>query len=496
MLILIRIPAIFIKKCELGLTSPLKIIFQRSLDEGTFPRQWREAQIVPIHKKGSKLDVSNYRGVSLLNNFGKMLEKIVYGHIYAATKLCIPASQHGFVKSRSVNTNLLELTNYIVNVMKDGAQVDVIYTDFEKAFDRVDFGILIEKLKAVGIKGNLLRWIDSYLRNRRQAVVIGSYRSDYVDVTSGVPQGSLVSPLLYNIYLFDITQCFLHSEHLLYADDKKIFMKINNPSDCQLIQSDLDRLSDYYNLNNINVNTTKCQVITFSKKRKNINYKYRICNDIIPRASQVRDLGVILDEKLTFEAHINQITSKAYKSLGFVIRNSQLFKSPLCLKTLYYCYVRSILESASVIWRPFYKKYINQIEAIQRKFIKHLNYKTKVVIPNYQDSCRYHKFSTLEERRQLNDMMLLYDILNNKFDCPQLLSKIHYNVPLRRTRHTTLLSVPTASTNYLKMSPFLRLPALFNDRFPSMDPFNTTRSRFKKEIIQTLHQTPATQLTK
>lgn len=144
-------------------------------------------------------------------------------------------------------------------------------------------------------------------------------------------------------------------------------MKIHNTNDCQLIQSDLDRLSDYYTLNNIKVNTKKCQIITFSRKRNNITYNYSISDDVIPRTSQVRDLGVILDEKFTFEAHIDHITSKAYKSLGFVIRNSQQFKSPLCLKTLYYCYVRSILECASVVWRPFYKKYIDLIESIQPK---------------------------------------------------------------------------------------------------------------------------------
>lgn len=481
------LPVIFIKKCEAGLTTPLQMIFQKSLNDGIFPKQWKDAQIVPIHKKGPKNNITNYRPVSLLNNFGKMLEKVVYEHIYTVSQHCIPVTQHGFVQSRSVNTNLLNLTDYVISNMNT-AQIDVVYTDFEKAFDRVNYSILISKLYAVGIKGNLLRWLESYLRNRRQAVVIGGYRSDFVDVTSGVPQGSLLSPLLYNIYLFDIPDCFHHSKHLLYADDKKIFRKIENIGDCLLLQSDLNRLTTYYQNNKINVNTQKCQIISFTRKKHPISYEYRICNETIPRTSQVRDLGVILDSKFTFRAHIDHIISKAYKSLGFVIRNSKPFKDLQCLKMLYFSYVRSILEFANIIWRPFFKIHINNIESIQHKFIKHLNYKAKLVNKSYEESCAYHKINTLEDRRQLSDMLFLFDIINNKFDCSEFIGKIFFNVPSRRTRHTQLLMVPSARTKYYKMSPYVRIPAIYNSYFSSLDPFNTSRASYKKYILISLSQ--------
>ncbi|XP_059045113.1 uncharacterized protein LOC131840914 [Achroia grisella] len=209
------IPPIFWRNCSKTLSLPLTKIFNMSLIEGIFPDVWKKAHIVPIHKKGTKINVENYRGISILNTVSNLFERLVLDFIYPVIHKYLPDSQHGFLKKRSTVTNLTCFSNYILTNMDKGGQVDVIYTDFEKAFDRVDHLILLGKLQTLGIHGDLLRWIESYLNKRSQAVVIGGYRSDFIEIPSGIPQGSHLGPLLYNAYIFDIPTCLTSVKHLI-----------------------------------------------------------------------------------------------------------------------------------------------------------------------------------------------------------------------------------------------------------------------------------------
>lgn len=373
--------------------------------------------------------------------------------------------------------------------MESGGQVDVVYTDFEKAFDRVDHDLLLHKLHSLGIRGDLLRWVQSYLSNRSQAVVLGGYKSDYIAVPSGVPQGSHLGPLFYNAYIFDIANCFAQANHLLYADDKKIFMRVRSVADCELLQSDLNNLFDYYQKNNITVSIRKCQCISFTRKKIPVFFSYNFDNQIIERVSVVRDLGIYLDSKMTFTAHFDNIVNRAYRNLGFVLRTCQPFKSITSLKVLYSAYVRSILEYACQVWSPFYAVHIKRIERIQKKFLKHLNFRDGVSsdkVESYVHNCRIHNLLALEERRDMLDIVLLYDILSGHIDCPDLLAQITFNVPRRRTRHTSLFSVPLHSTNYGRNRALGRILTSYNKRFPHVDPFNNSKISFKFKIIKTI----------
>lgn len=158
----------------------------------------------------------------------KLFESVVYVHLKPIISRSIPYEQHGFMKHRSTVTNLDVFTDYVLRSMDDRCQVDVIYTDFEKAFDRVDHVILLQKLSDLGINGNLLRWVTSYIKNRMQAVVTGSARSNFIIIPSGVPQGSILGPLFYNAYPFDIGSCFRNAQYLMFADDMKVFFKIRS----------------------------------------------------------------------------------------------------------------------------------------------------------------------------------------------------------------------------------------------------------------------------
>lgn len=478
------IPSVFLSRCAKSLAFPIFILFYNSLKQCTFPAMWKKALIIPIHKKGSKTLISNYRPISILCCIAKLFEKIVYDNIYQLIAHGVPTSQHGFLKGRSTVSNLAVFTNYVLKHMEGGGQVDVVYTDFEKAFDRVDHVILLQKLESLGIHGDLLRWITSYLSNRSQAVVLGGYRSDFITVPSGVPQGSHLGPLFYNAYIFDINSCFGSANHLLYADDKKIFMKINSITDCLFLQRDLNNLMSYYSKNNITISIPKCQCISFTRKKKPIIFPYNFDNIPIERVEVIRDLGILLDSGMSFSNHIDNIVKRSYQSLGFVIRTCKPFTTIMSLKIIYYAYIRSILEYACQIWCPFYAIHKNRIENIQRKFVRYLNYKFNATSnAHYSDSCREYRILTLEQRRKVLDLGLLHDVVSGRLDCPELVSQLmSLRAPARRTRHTPLFAVASHHTNYAQNSVLTRIANCYNTEFGDIDPFIYSKKTFLGRI--------------
>lgn len=476
------IPPIFLFNCAKSLALPISILFNKSLYQRVFPAIWKRAHIIPIYKKGSKTLINNYRPISILNTVAKIFEKIVYLNIYSIISRAIPTSQHGFLRGRSTVSNLAIFTDYVLCQMENGGQVDVIYTDFEKAFDRVDHLILLHKLESLGIHGDLLRWIKSYLSKRSQAVVLGGYRSNFISVPSGVPQGSHLGPLFYNAYLYDIHTSIRSANHLLYADDKKVFMRVNSVSDCTLIQQDLNYLYSYYVNNNITISTSKCQCISFTRKTKPILFTYKINETQLQRVESIRDLGVLLDSKLSFSDHVDNIIKRAYRNLGFVMRTCKPFTSITSLKIVYYAYVRSILEYACPIWAPIYDIYKNRIETIQRKFLRHLKYRFPCEVTTYEDICHEYNLLTLDERRTVLDMGLLYDVLSGRLDCPEILEQLALRVPGRRTRNAALFHVPFHSTNYGMNAVLTRIARCYNARFGEIDPFIGSKDSFLKNI--------------
>lgn len=485
-----KIPPIFFHKCALSLASPIALVFNKCLRDGYFPKIWKQAHIVPVHKKDQKTVIENYRPISILNVLSKMLERVVHTHIYPVIAPLIPIEQHGFMKGRSTATNLSVFIDNVASGMDGGKQVDVVYTDFEKAFDRVDHIILLRKLYELGIRGSLLRWMESYLRNRSQAVVVGGFCSDFINVSSGVPQGSILGPLLYASYLYDIGSCFQHARFLMYADDTKIYMNVNNQKDCLNLQADLNKMGCYYLENRIGINIKKCQYISFTRKKNIINFEYEISNAKIKKVDLVRDLGVLVDAKLSFSEHIGTVVNKAYKSLGFVLRVSRPFSDISCLKILYCSYVRSVLEYCSMIWSPQYVIYKQNIEDIQRKFIKHLNYRCYHTFNNYSASCFYYNLLTLENRRTLADMTFLHGVCGGRIDCPALSVKIlRFSCPKSRTRHTKLFAVPYSRTNYAQNANVARLQRTYNKMFSSIDVFHNSRENFTRELHDILKNT-------
>lgn len=457
------LPTVFIKKCQMSLSKPLHLLFNRSLSEGIFPKKWKTAFVVPIHKSGDKTIINNYRPISKLCILAKLFESIIYDYFFWDVSNLIIPEQHGFMRGRSVETNLVDYTEYLSNSLNKRVQVDVIYTDFSKAFDRVDHKILLARLSEYGVTGSLLKWFDSYLSDRSQAVSVGRYVSSLKHVSSGVPQGSHLGPLLFNLYINNIYKCFRHCKFLLYADDLKIFRSVYNSSDCTLIQEDLEQFQYFCEQNSLVLNLDKCHTMSFSRNFNVTITDYKLCGRKLQKLSDVKDLGVIFDNKLIFDKHIANISNRANKMLGFIIRTCYEFKNVQSIRMLYMAYVNSILNFASVIWNPHYLKYINKLESTQKHFVNFVNRK---YFSNRQNNSSVikHELSlfSLEDRRKLTDIKFIYKLVNNKIDSINLKFMIMYNVPSYTTRTEHFFSLKHVSTNYCMNSPLLRCSKTYN----------------------------------
>jgi hypothetical protein len=475
---------LLIHKCAKELTIPITYIFTQSLVSGTFPGRWKQALITPIPKNNRKDDVSQYRPISKLCIFGKILEKIVADELSFTVRNFLSPNQHGFFKGRCVESNLVTFTDYLLTALNNKCQVDVVYTDFSKAFDKISHRVLLEKLWSAGIHGDLFRWIKSYITNRSQAVSIKGFLSDYLYIPSGVPQGSHLGPLLFTLYINDIGNVVSSSDHLLYADDAKIYKIIKTVDDCCKLQEDINSIAAYCDNNQLFLNPDKCNIITFTRNRNPILHMYSLNNQQLNRVDKIRDLGVIIDNKLTFHDHIDTIVQRAYKQLGFLLRVCKPFQHVMTYMILYYSLVRSILDFACIIWSPFYKCHINRIEQVQKKFLKAIDYRMGRGRNSYSNSLSHYGLLPLEGRRIQFDVMFLYKIVNNLIDSPSLLGRLLFKIPQRTARHKKLFAIPYSRTKYVSYSYFNRCLNYYNTNMSHVDIFSTGYCQsFKTQII-------------
>ena len=425
----------------------------------------KRANVVPLFKAGDRTDASNYRPISLLPLFSKVFEKVIYNKVFNHIKPFIDENQHGFVSGRSTATNLLSYTQYISSIVDKGGQVDSIYLDFSKAFDSVNHVLLIHKLQSYSICGNLLNWLSSYLNGRLQRVAFDGELSAWRHVSSGVPQGSILGPLLFVLYINDMSECLNHANLSLYADDSKLFMSIAEMSDCVRLQRDINQVVKWTEKWKLSLNFKKCSCISFTKKHNASIFPYRFGKRMdLNRTDFVKDLGVLLTSKLNWSMHINQIVAKSFKMLGFIKRTCKSFSSIRVLKTLYVSFVRSQVEYCSPIWSPHQVYLIQKLERVQKKFIKYLCARSSLDYSRemYNHLCHEFHLPTLESRRKFLDTIFLFKILSGYYSVPDVLAQINFNIPSFTLRHTDLFRPTSARTNILKYSFLSRTQTFFN----------------------------------
>lgn len=324
------------------------------------------------------------------------------------------------------------------------------------------------------------------LRPISQIVALNGYISVPSSIPSGIPQGSLLGPLLFTIFINDIESCFKNAKIILYADDMKILFRISDISDCLVLQQDLDSLLKYCTKNKLELNVSKCFVISFTRKPNFVSYQYKLNNMELKRIQAMRDLGVTFDSKLLFDAHIDNIIKKATKTLGFILRLSADFRNIKTFKILYCTFIRSHLEYASQIWNPNYSIYIDRIERVQKRFLRFLQFKTRKYSSNYIVRCKRFHMLPLHERRRIADITTLFKIANGEMDCPELLSKLGLVTHTALLRNPRLLHVPRVNTTYRQNSFMLRASKSFNvisRDVVDLDLFNTSVARLKRCLV-------------
>ena len=397
-----------LKECKTSVSVALFDIFNKSLAEGTLPTEWKEAHVKPLFKKGSKQKTSNYRPVSLTSICCKMLEKLIRHEVvnFMETKGLLHKDQHGFRTKRSCLTQLLEIMEIWTSWLDRGLAWDTIYLDFSKAFDSVPHQRLLLKIKKLGITGKILHWIENFLLNRRQQVVVGTEKSSWLPVKSGIPQGSVLGPILFVIFINDLPENVKSSLLKIFADDTKLFKTISSIQDRNDLQQDLNALADWSKKWQLPFNETKCKAIHYGKN--NPGHQYYMNDVPLGTDTEEKDLGVTFDSGMKFESHIRSIASKGNSRVGIIRKtfctlNTENF--PLLYKSL----VRPILEYCTPIWSPFQRKDINELEKVQRratklvKGLQHLEYDERLLKLG---------LPTLIYRRKRADMLEVFKILH------------------------------------------------------------------------------------
>ena len=468
-------PAV-LKNCATALTKPLHYLFSYAICYCCLPSEWQIHCIIPIFKAGNKNSVSNYRPISLLCIVSKVLEHIIYDKLTNVIFDRISTRQFGFMKGRST---LQQLLIFLKQIFEHEGQTDVIYLDFSKAFDRVPHNALLLKLWQFGITGNLWWWLKCYLNNRLQCVRLNGSYSTSLPVLSGVPQGSILGPLLFLVYINDLFLSIQHSNAFSFADDTKLFKQIFDLVDSLQLQEDLNSLA-VWSHDYLAFNTNKFVHLSFNNK---LLTSYKIDDLPITSSSSHRDLGIILSSDLSWKAHYNLISSRAYKTLGLLRRTFSQCINISTKRTLYIALVRSQLLYCSPLWHPYLIQDISALERVQRRATKYIlndynsDYKTRLIKLN---------LLPLMYTFELCDILFFIKSIQNPSNHFNIQSFITFSSHSTRSSSCNKLQHVYTSSNKQRNFYFNRLPRTFNN-LPAIDlsqPFFTIKTQLTSFLWQ------------
>ena len=437
----------------MSICTPLRILFNKSLNLATFPDKWKEAHVTPIFKTGDRQDKANYRPISLLSNLGKLLERIIFKKLYEYCQQngLLTWRNSGYKKLDSTINQMIYISHKIYEALAKGQEVCFVSLDASAAFDRVWHDGLIHKLKNKGISGKLLAWLANYLTNRKQRVVIKGQGSNWHSNTAGVPQGSILGPLLFLIYVDDIVKN-IDSQILLFADDTSLLEIITDPNiSFPRINNDLEKLSNWANTWLVKFNPKKTKYIIFSKKLTKTAYPPLILHgNHITKVRSHCQLGIVLQEDMHWNDHITKICESAGKRLSAMIRISDKIDKQTKL-AIYLSFIRPTLEYGSAIFDNMSQDMEKSLESIQRRA-------ALIITSAYK--CTKHELllkelglSSLSQRRTYFKLVLFYkmrsgctpDYLSGLCP-PEVADRINYN--LRNASDVALIQ--STKNYYLK----------------------------------------------
>ena len=335
-------PALLLKQCKEELSIPLCILWQKSMEKGIVPDKLKRCTITPIHKGGSRSLAANYRPVALTSHVIKIFEKVLRTHIvkFMDQNNLFNPNQHGFRCGRSCLSQLLEQYDLILNILDEDANADVVYLDFSKAFDKVDHAIALQKIKNLGITGKIFQWLKSFLTERKQTVLVNGVKSEPQNVLSGVPQGSVLGPLIFLILIDDIDKNVQNCSVKSFADDTRATKQIKTTEDVASLQDDLERIYTWTNENNMKLNDVKFELLRYGPNqliKDQTSYTSPLGKKIESK-NVVKDLGVLMSNDCTFNEQIVNIIEKAKNISSWILRtfSSQSFKCMITLNSWLY----------------------------------------------------------------------------------------------------------------------------------------------------------------
>ena len=430
----------------------IQIIFDRSLKTGKLPADWMKANVMPVFKKGDKSLAANYRPISLTCILCKVLEHILASNIvkHLDGQGILYDLQHGFREKRSCETQLIMLIEDLARNASVGKQTDIILLDFSKAIDKVNHSKLLWKLHQYGIRGHVLNWVRAFLGSRSQRVVIEGEESESIPVTSGVPQGSVLGPILFLIYINDLPD-EVCSQVRLFADDTALYLTMESEDSGSTLQSDLDILSMWETRWDMEFNPSKCQVVHVAGSKRPVKRDYILHGQVLESVTCAKYLGVDISCSLTWNSHIDRITGSANRTLGFLRRNIKTRMSKV-RETAYNTLVRPQLEYASAVWDPHNKNRISQIEQVQRRAARWTvsNFDRKASVTKIVQDLGWR---TLDQRRADARLCLFFKILHGLVAVP-LPDYIQHSTRISRYCHSMTFRQVSTSTDYYKYSFF------------------------------------------
>lgn len=434
--------AVLLKNCKHSLVYPLVYFWRKCLDVGQIPAVLKQSVITPIHKGDSRSTPANYRPVALTSHIIKIFEKVLRSNIiqHFDKNNLFNNSQHGFRSGRSCLSQLLEHLDTLLSLLEDGSNVDVVYLDFSKAFDKVDFNIVLNKFKSLGIGGRIHTWLTSFLTNRLQSVIVDGVLSDPKPVLSGVPQGSVLGPLVFLVLIGDIDDDVIHSIVKSFADDTRATKNINSIDDTKKLQEDLEKIYKWTVDNNMALNDTKFELLRYGLNLliKMESFYTTPTGLKIDAKDQAKDLGVIMSNDCSFDKQIEKVVTKAKSLISWILRTFKTRQvKPMLL--LYKSLVLPILEYCSVLWSPSSPGQIKALDQLQWSYIRKIagNYDL-----DYWDCLKKLKMYSLQRRRERYRIIYIWKILENMV--PNINNKVS---PYFHVRHGRKCRIPLINAN-------------------------------------------------
>lgn len=475
------------------LATPLANIFNISLQTGIFPEKLKQAKVTPIHKADDKRLINNYRPISVLPLFSKVLEKLMYSRLitFIEKHKILTDNQYGFREKHSTYMALINMVDQISDEMDKKKFSIGIFLDLSKAFDTIDHQILLQKLEIYGVRGITLKWFTSYLTNRKQCVSVNNEYSTNAIITCGVPQGSILGPLLFLLYINDLVNCSKLLKFIMFADDTNLFYSHKNLNDLvDIVNQELIRVSLWLKVNKLSLNIKKTHFIIFHFKQKKITSPVliHIDDNILEQVKTTKFLGVIINENLTWSDHVEVITNKCSKNLGIIRKISRSVPNEILL-TLYNTLIYPYLNYCNIVWSSQPTTVLHKLFRLQKKAVRIMTYS-------------HWNAHTLPLFHRLK-LLTVYDINKLQTSCFTY-SAIHFLLPSafahyfllnsliheHNTRASSNLHSLSRSTNLRSYSTRINAPTIWNTLpsdlkyAPSLPIF---KSKYKNLLLNSYH---------